>query len=278
MSVVPHLQRFARVTSISTQLINQSQRRWSSTSSDSAASAPTYALPAALRLMSAFCVRPRAEGVEIALNLNVDPRKPNQNVRGVAALPHGTGTVTRVAVFAKGEKAREARDAGAEVVGEMDLVERIQAGDIAFDRCIAAPDCMALVGRVARILGPRGLMPNPKLGTVTNDIAAAVQAAKQGSVEFRSEKAGIVQAGVGKSDFETIKLEQNISALVTAVMAARPSGARGQFLQSAFLHSSYGPSIPLDIRQPPFKVNLLAQTKITDQTNVQTSQQQQAAQ
>jgi len=220
--------------------------------SSSSSSLPSFNVPVALRLLSSCCVRPFHEGVELIINLNVDPRKPNQNVRGVSSLPHGTGSDVRVLVFAKGDKAREALASGADLVGDLDLVEKIQSGAINFDRCIAAPDCMASVGRVARILGPRGLMPNPKLGTVTNEIAAAVKKAKSGSVEFRSEKSGIVQAIVGKSNFDRQKLSENLDELVKSILQAKPSGARGQFIKSAFLHSTHGPSIPLDIKQQPF--------------------------
>jgi len=187
------------------------------------------------------------ETIEIAMNLGVDPRHADQNVRGVVQLPHGTGKTLRVAVFAKGDKAQAAKDAGADVVGAEDLAERIQSGTIDFDRCIATPDMMALVGRLGKILGPRGLMPNPKLGTVTNDVAEAVKAAKGGQVEFRAEKAGIVHAGVGKASFEESKLVENIKAFVAAINRAKPSGAKGTYIKKVSLSSTMGPGLKLDI-------------------------------
>ena len=164
------------------------------------------------------------ETIEVAMNLGIDPRQSDQNVRGVVQLPHGTGKSLRVAVFAKGDKAKLAKDAGADVVGDADLAEKVQAGQIDFDRCIATPDMMAVVGRLGKVLGPRGLMPNPKLGTVTNDIAEAVKAAKGGQVEFRAEKAGLVHAGVGKASFTKEALIDNVKAFVGAVAKAKPSG------------------------------------------------------
>ena len=187
------------------------------------------------------------ETVEISLNLGIDPRHADQMVRGLVSLPHGTGKTVRVGVFARGAKAEEALAAGADVVGAEDLAEKIQAGEINFDRCIATPDMMALVGRLGKILGPRGLMPNPKLGTVTMDVKGAVSAAKAGQVEFRAEKAGIIHAGVGKASFDDDKLIENIRALADAITKAKPAGAKGTYLQKAALSSSMGPGIRLDV-------------------------------
>ena len=187
------------------------------------------------------------ETVEIAMNLGVDPRHADQMVRGTVDLPNGTGKEVRVAVFARGELADEAKSAGADIVGAEDLMETIQGGKIEFDRCIAAPDMMALVGRLGKILGPRNLMPNPRVGTVTKDVAAAVQAAKRGQVQFRVERAGIVQAGVGKATFEQDKLAQNVRAFVNAVVRAKPSGAKGKYLKGISLSSTMGPSVSVDV-------------------------------
>ena len=187
------------------------------------------------------------ETVEISLNLGVDPRHSDQMVRGVVQLPNGTGKAVRVAVFAKGDKAEEATAAGADVVGADDLAEQIQKGVIDFDRCIATPDMMPVVGRLGKILGPRGLMPNPKLGTVTPDVTAAVQAAKGGQVEYRVEKAGIIHAGVGKASFSDDALKENVKALVGAVLQAKPSGAKGQYLKRVALSSTMGPGIRVEI-------------------------------
>ena len=187
------------------------------------------------------------ETIEIALNLGVDPRHADQMVRGVVTLPAGTGKTVRVAVFAKGDKAEEATAAGADVVGAEDLAERIQGGTIDFDRCIATPDMMPLVGRLGRILGPRGLMPNPKLGTVTMAVREAVEAAKGGQVQFRVEKAGIVHAGVGKASFEADKLVANVKAFVDAINKAKPSGAKGTYLRRAHLSSTMGPGVKVDV-------------------------------
>ncbi|MBB3809523.1 50S ribosomal protein L1 [Pseudochelatococcus contaminans] len=186
------------------------------------------------------------ETVEIALNLGVDPRHADQMVRGVCQLPNGSGRSVRVAVFARGPKADEARNAGAEVVGAEDLLEQIQAGNINFDRCIATPDLMPLVGRLGKILGPRGLMPNPKVGTVTMDVAGAVGAAKGGAVEFRVEKAGIVHAGIGKVSFDEDKLIENIRAFTDAVVKAKPSGAKGTYVQRVAVSSTMGPGVKVD--------------------------------
>ena len=187
------------------------------------------------------------ETVEIAMNLGVDPRHADQMVRGVVALPNGTGKTVRVAVFARGAKADEARAAGADIVGAEDLMETIQQGNIEFDRCIATPDMMPLVGRLGKILGPRNLMPNPKVGTVTMDVKAAVAGAKGGEVQFKVEKAGVVHAGVGKVSFDEAKLAQNIRAFVDAVSKARPSGAKGTYLKKVSLSSTMGPGVSVDI-------------------------------
>ncbi len=187
------------------------------------------------------------ETVEVAVNLGVDPRHADQMVRGVVALPNGTGKSIRVAVFAKGDKAAEAESAGADLVGAEDLAERVQAGEIAFDRCVATPDMMAVVGRLGRILGPRGLMPNPKLGTVTMNIVEAVQAAKGGQIEFRVEKAGIVHAGVGKLSFSEEALVENVSAFVGAVVKAKPSGAKGTYVKRISLSSTMGPGVKVSL-------------------------------
>jgi large subunit ribosomal protein L1 len=186
------------------------------------------------------------ETIEVAMNLGVDPRHADQMVRGVVLLPNGSGRTARVAVFARGAKADEARAAGADVVGAEDLVERITGGTIDFDRCIATPDLMPLVGRLGKVLGPRGLMPNPKVGTVTMDVTGAVKGAKGGSVEFRVEKAGIVQAGVGKASFSSDALVQNIKAFADAVQKAKPTGAKGTFIQRVAVSSSMGPGVKVE--------------------------------
>ena len=187
------------------------------------------------------------ETVEIAMNLGIDPRHADQMVRGMVQLPNGTGKSVRVAVFARGDKAEEATAAGADIVGAEDFAKEIQEGRMDFDRCIATPDMMGVVGRLGRVLGPRGLMPNPKLGTVTPDVASAVQAAKAGTVEFRAEKAGIIHAGVGKCSFDDDRLTENIRAFVQAIVRAKPSGAKGQYLRKASLTSTMGPSLRLDV-------------------------------
>jgi large subunit ribosomal protein L1 len=187
------------------------------------------------------------ETIEVALGLGVDPRHADQMVRGVVSLPHGTGKTLRVAVFAKGDKAAEASAAGADVVGAEDLMQQIQGGEINFDRCIATPDMMGVVGRLGKILGPRGLMPNPKLGTVTQDVAGAVRAAKAGQVEFRVEKAGIIHGGVGKASFPAEKIDANVRAFIDAVVKAKPSGAKGTYLQRAAISSTMGPGIKVNI-------------------------------
>jgi large subunit ribosomal protein L1 len=187
------------------------------------------------------------ETIEVALNLGVDPKQGDQNVRGIVQLPHGTGKTLRVAVFAKGDKAKLAKDAGADIVGAEDLAEKVQAGQIEFDRVIAAPDMMGIVGRLGKVLGPRGLMPNPKLGTVTNDIAEAVKAAKGGQIEFRAEKAGLVHAGVGKASFSKEALIENLKAFVGAVVKAKPAGAKGSYIKKISLSSTMGPGVKLEI-------------------------------
>src|ERR1700694_125362 len=183
------------------------------------------------------------ETVEIAINLGVDPRHADQMVRGVVVLPNGSGRTLRVGVFARGAKAEEAKAAGADVAGAEDLVEKVNNGQIDFDRCIATPDMMPLVGRLGKVLGPRGIMPNPKVGTVTMDVTTAVRGAKGGSVEFRAEKAGIVQAGVGKASFPAEKLVENIKAFADAVSKARPAGAKGTFVQKVAVSSTMGPGV-----------------------------------
>jgi large subunit ribosomal protein L1 len=187
------------------------------------------------------------ETLEIAMNLGVDPRHADQMVRGVVTLPNGTGKTVRVAVFARGAKADEAKAAGADIVGAEDLMETIQQGKIEFDRCIATPDMMPLVGRLGKILGPRNLMPNPKVGTVTMDVKSAVEAAKGGEVQFKVEKAGVIHAGVGKISFADEKLAENVRAFVDAVSRARPSGAKGSYLKKVSLSSTMGPGVSLDL-------------------------------
>ena len=186
------------------------------------------------------------ETIEVAMNLGVDPKYPDQQVRGVVALPNGTGRTARVAVFAKGAKADEARAAGADIVGENDLFETINGGKIEFDRLIATPDLMALVGRLGKVLGPRGLMPNPKVGTVTMDVKKAVADAKGGAVEFRAEKAGIIHAGVGKASFSEEQIRQNVKAFVDAVVKAKPTGAKGVYVKKIALSSTMGPGVHVE--------------------------------
>ena len=205
------------------------------------------ALEEAVALVKANATAKFDETVEIAMNLGVDPRHADQMVRGVVQLPNGTGKDVRVAVFARGPKADEAKAAGAEVVGAEDLVESIQAGNLDFDRVIATPDMMPLVGRLGKILGPRNLMPNPKVGTVTMDVKTAVEAAKGGEVQFKAEKAGVVHAGVGKASFDGEKLAQNIRAFVEAVNRAKPSGAKGTYVKKVSISSTMGPGVSLDL-------------------------------
>jgi large subunit ribosomal protein L1 len=206
----------------------------------------TYPLDAAVQLVKERAKTKFDETVEIAMNLGVDPKHADQMVRGVANLPNGTGRTVRVAVFAKGAKADEARAAGADVVGAEDLVEKVQAGQIDFDRCIATPDMMPLVGRLGKVLGPRGIMPNPKVGTVTNDLVAALKAQKGGAVEFRVEKAGIVHAGIGKASFSADQLVQNVRAFADAVAKSKPQGVKGTFIQKISLSSTMGPGVHVD--------------------------------
>jgi len=187
------------------------------------------------------------ETIEMAFNLGIDPKHSDQNVRGVISLPHGTGKSVRVAVFAKGDKAEAAKKAGADLVGADDLAEKVQAGQMDFDRVIASPDMMVLVGKLGKVLGPRGLMPNPKLGTVTNDVAEAVKAAKGGQVEYRAEKAGIVHAGVGKASFSEQALVENVKALFNAINRAKPAGAKGTYIKKVSLSSTMGPGVKLDV-------------------------------
>jgi len=187
------------------------------------------------------------ETVEIAMNLGVDPRHADQMVRGVVTLPNGTGKDVRVAVFARGEKADEAKAAGADIVGAEDLMETIQGGTIDFDRCIATPDMMPIVGRLGKVLGPRNLMPNPKVGTVTMDVEAAVKAAKGGEVQFKAEKAGVVHAGVGKASFDEAKLVENVRAFVDAVQKAKPSGAKGTYMKKVSISSTMGPGVTIAV-------------------------------
>ncbi|MEM1138505.1 MAG: 50S ribosomal protein L1 [Pseudomonadota bacterium] len=205
-----------------------------------------FGLEDAVKLVKERATAKFDETVEVAINLGVDPRHADQLVRGVVQLPNGTGRTVRVAVFAKNEKADEAKEAGADLVGAEDLAEAIQKGEINFDRCIATPDMMGVVGRLGKILGPRGLMPNPKVGTVTPNVKAAVEAAKAGSVEFRVEKAGIVHAGVGKASFTEDAIAGNVRALVDAVMKAKPSGAKGTYFKRLALSSTMGPGIQVD--------------------------------
>ncbi len=206
-----------------------------------------YALDTAVRMLKERATAKFDETIEIAMNLSVDPRKADQNVRGVVSLPHGTGKTVRVAVFAKGDKVAEALAAGADIAGAEDLAEQIQAGQINFDRCIATPDMMGLVGRLGKILGPRGLMPNPRLGTVTPNVAEAVKAAKGGQVEFRAEKAGIVHAGVGKASFSEAALLDNVRAFVDAITKAKPSGAKGTYIKKVALASTMGPGLKVEM-------------------------------
>lgn len=187
------------------------------------------------------------ETVEIALNLGVDPRHADQMVRGTVNLPNGTGKTVRVAVFARGDKAEEAKAAGADIVGAEDLMEIVQGGKIEFERCIATPDMMPIVGRLGKVLGPRNLMPNPKIGTVTVDVAEAVTAAKGGQVQFKAEKAGVVHAGIGKASFDAKKLEENLLAFVDAVQKAKPSGAKGTYLKKVALSSTMGSGVSVDV-------------------------------
>src|SRR3982750_3751932 len=209
--------------------------------------AKAYPLPEAIKLVKQNARAKFDETVEFSMNLGIDPRHADQMVRGLISLPNGTGKTLRVGVFARGPKAQEAQEAGADVVGAEDLMEQVQAGQINFDRCIATPDMMGLVGRLGKVLGPRGLMPNPRLGTVTMDVRGAVQAAKAGQVEFRAEKAGIVHAGIGKASFDEGKLLENARAFVDAIQRAKPAGAKGTYLKKAAVSSSMGPGVKVDV-------------------------------
>jgi len=205
-----------------------------------------YTITEAVKMIKERAKSKFDETIEVSMNLGVDPRHADQMVRGVVSLPNGTGRTLRVGVFARGPKADEARAAGADVVGAEDLVEKVQAGEINFDRCIATPDMMPLVGRLGKVLGPRGMMPNPKIGTVTMDVTSAVKGAKGGSVEFRVEKAGIVQAGIGKASFSEEKLVENIKALADAVAKAKPAGSKGTYVQRVAVSSTMGPGIKVE--------------------------------
>ncbi len=206
----------------------------------------SYPMAEAIKLVKSKATAKFDETVEIAMNLGVDPRHSDQMVRGVVSLPHGTGKTVRVAVFAKDAKADEARAAGADIVGAEDLMEQIQAGQINFDRVIATPDMMGVVGRLGKILGPRGLMPNPKLGTVTANVADAVKASKAGQVEFRAEKAGLVHAGIGKASFSEDELFANAAAFVDAIQKAKPAGAKGTYIKRVSVSSTMGPGVKVD--------------------------------
>jgi large subunit ribosomal protein L1 len=206
-----------------------------------------YTLADAIKLIKSVSKAKFDETIEMSMNLGIDPRHADQMVRGLTSLPNGTGKTVRIGVFARGPKAEEALSAGADVVGAEDLAEKIQAGEIAFDRCIATPDMMGIVGRLGKILGPRGLMPNPRLGTVTMDVRGAVTAAKAGQVEFRAEKAGIIHAGIGKVSFEEDKLLENARALADAVQRAKPTGAKGTYLQKVSISSTMGPGVRVDV-------------------------------
>ncbi len=206
----------------------------------------SYDLKDAVRLVKDNARAKFDETIEIAVNLGLDPKQSDQTVRGVITLPHGTGKSLRVAVFAKGPKADEAKAAGADLVGGDDLAEKINNGEMNFDRCVATPDMMGVVGKLGKVLGPRGLMPNPKLGTVTMDVAGAVKAAKAGQLEFRVEKAGIVHAGVGKASFSYDALVENVAAFVDAIAKARPSGAKGTYMKKISLSSTMGPGVKIN--------------------------------
>jgi large subunit ribosomal protein L1 len=206
-----------------------------------------YAIAEAVALIKARATAKFDETIEIAMNLGVDPRHADQMVRGVCNLPNGSGRTVRVAVFARGKAAEDAKAAGADIVGAEDLVEIVNSGKIEFDRCIASPDMMGLVGRLGKVLGPRGLMPNPRVGTVTPDVAGAVKAAKSGAVEFRVEKAGIIHGGIGKASFDTQKLVENIKAFADSVAKAKPTGAKGTYIQRIAISSSMGPGVRVEV-------------------------------
>lgn len=208
----------------------------------------TYSVAEAVSVLK-DCAKLRKfdESIEISMNLGIDPKHADQQVRGMVSLPHGTGAKVRVAVIARDAKADEAKAAGADIVGAEDLIEQIKGGTVAFDRCIATPDMMGLVGQVAKILGPKGLMPNPKLGTVTPDVKKAVEDAKAGAIEFRAEKAGIIHAGVGKASFDEKKLVENINAFVDTIQRAKPAGAKGTYVKKVSLSSTMGPGLKIDL-------------------------------
>ena len=208
-----------------------------------------YGVDEAIETVKAHATAKFDETIEVAMNLGVDPRHADQMVRGVVTLPAGTGKTVRVAVFAKGDKAEEAKKAGADIVGAEDLMETIQGGQIDFDRVIATPDMMGVVGRLGKVLGPKGLMPNPKLGTVTPNVTEAVKAAKGGQVEFRVEKAGIIHSGIGKASFSKEDLRRNFDAFVDAIVKARPSGAKGKYVQKVALSSTMGPGLKVDVAE-----------------------------
>jgi large subunit ribosomal protein L1 len=205
----------------------------------------SYSLDEAVKLVKSRATAKFDETIEVAMNLGVDPRHADQMVRGVVSLPNGTGRSARVAVFAKGAKAEEAKRAGADIVGAEDLAEQVNKGAINFDRCIATPDMMGIVGRLGKVLGPRGLMPNPKVGTVTMDVTQAVKDAKGGAVEFRVEKAGIVHAGVGKASFEEKAIAENVRALIDSVIKAKPAGSKGTYVKKISLTSTMGPGVKI---------------------------------
>lgn len=207
----------------------------------------SYKLPEAVKLLKERASTKFDETVDVAMNLGVDPKQSDQMVRGVVAMPKGTGKTARVAVFARDKKAEEAKAAGADIVGADDLAETVQKGEINFDRIIATPDMMAIVGKLGKVLGPRGLMPNPKLGSVTMDVGPAVKAIKSGQVEFKLEKAGIIHAGIGKASFKESDLVENLSKFIDSVKKAKPSGAKGQFIKKVHISSTMGPSIEIDL-------------------------------
>lgn len=207
----------------------------------------SYGIDEAIKIIKDAASSKFDETVDIAINLGVDPKHADQMVRGIVTLPHGTGKALKVAVFAKGDKAKEAEAAGADIVGAEDLAEKIQNGETGFDRCIATPDMMAVVGKLGKILGPKGLMPNPKLGTVTPDVTSAIKAAKAGQIEFRVEKEGIIHAGVGKASFSPGDLAENVAAFVNAIVKAKPSGTKGVYMKQVSLSSSMGPGVRLDV-------------------------------
>jgi len=206
-----------------------------------------YTIEAAVDILKGNAKTKFDETIEVALNLGVDPRHADQMVRGTVSLPHGTGKSLRVAVFARDAKAEEAVAAGADIVGAEDLADKIQAGEMDFDRCIATPDMMGVVGRLGKVLGPKGMMPNPKLGTVTPNVAEAIQAAKAGQIEFRVEKMGIIHAGVGKASFSAEQLRENIAAFVGAIQQAKPTGAKGTYMKKVSVTSTMGPGLKLDL-------------------------------